>query len=165
MAIIDRRGFRSNVGIIIVNADKKLLWAKRRGQEAWQFPQGGMHPGESLEQTLFRELEEEVGLKASDVEIISVTERWLYYRLPQDLIRYHSRPLCIGQKQKWFLLQVINSDAQINLLATDTPEFDSWAWVSYWYPLTQVVSFKRRVYSLAMKEFARIVLSKRFNNE
>lgn len=159
MAIIDRRGFRSNVGIIIVNADKKLLWAKRRGQEAWQFPQGGMQPGESLEQTLFRELEEEVGLKATDVDIVSVTERWLYYRLPQDLIRYHSRPLCIGQKQKWFLLKLLAEDTRICLEQPGhKAEFDDWCWVPYWYPVKHVIAFKKNVYIKALKNFESFVL-------
>ncbi len=159
MAIIDRRGFRSNVGIIIVNADKKLLWAKRRGQEAWQFPQGGMHPGETPEETLFRELDEEVGLKPHDVEIIATTERWLYYRLPQDLIRYHSRPLCIGQKQKWFLLKLLTDETHICLdMPGHKPEFDGWRWVSYWYPIKHVIAFKKGVYIKALKEFAPFVL-------
>lgn len=162
MAIIDRRGFRSNVGIIIVNADKKLFWAKRRGQEAWQFPQGGMHPGETLEETLFRELAEEVGLKSSDVEILAVTERWLYYRLPQDLIRYHSRPLCIGQKQKWFLLKLLADETHICLdVPGHKPEFDGWRWVSYWYPAKHVIDFKKGVYIKALKEFAPFILDKK----
>lgn len=162
MAIIDRRGFRSNVGIIIVNADKKLFWAKRRGQEAWQFPQGGMHPGETPEETLFRELDEEVGLKPSDVEIIATTERWLYYRLPQDLIRYHSRPLCIGQKQKWFLLKLLTDETHICLdMPGHKPEFDGWRWVSYWYPIKHVIAFKKGVYVKALKEFAHFVLDDR----
>lgn len=159
MAIIDRRGFRSNVGIIIVNADKKVLWAKRKGQEAWQFPQGGMHPGETLEQTLFRELDEEVGLKVADVDIIGVTERWLYYRLPQDLIRYHSRPLCIGQKQKWFLLKLVTDDAHICLEQPGhKAEFDDWCWVPYWYPVKHVIAFKKNVYIKALKNFEPLVL-------
>ncbi len=162
MAIIDRHGFRSNVGIIIVNADKKVLWAKRRGQEAWQFPQGGMQLGETPEDALFRELEEEVGLKAEDVEIISVTEGWLHYRLPQDLIRYYSRPLCIGQKQKWFLLKLLSDEMHICLEQPGhKPEFDDWCWVSYWHPIKQVIQFKKGVYIKALKSFAPFVLGEK----
>lgn len=160
--MIDEDGFRHGVGIILVNAKRQVFIAKRIGKMAWQFPQGGMKSHESPEEAMFRELKEEIGLLARDVKILSSTRRWLRYRLPKRLIRQHSQPMCIGQKQKWFLLKLANKDAKIDLSATDTPEFDSWAWVSYWYPLTQVVAFKRRVYSLAMKEFARIVLSKRF---
>lgn len=159
MAIIDRRGFRSNVGIIILNAEKKVFWAKRAGQEAWQFPQGGMHPGETPEQTLFRELEEEVGLKPEDVEIKAVTDRWLYYRLPQDLIRYYSRPLCIGQKQKWFLLKLLTDESRFCLEQPGLKaEFDGWRWVSYWYPIKHVIGFKKNVYIKALKELAPFAL-------
>jgi putative (di)nucleoside polyphosphate hydrolase len=99
------------------------------------------------------------------VTLVASTRRWLRYRLPQRLIRTHSHPVCIGQKQKWFLLRSVKEDVQVNLTVTDTPEFDAWDWVSYWHPLTEVVSFKRRVYNLAMKEFARIVFSKRFQKD
>jgi len=160
--VIDENGFRQGVGIILVNAKRQVFLAKRVGKVAWQFPQGGIKEDESPTNAMYRELKEEIGLHASDVKVLSSTRRWLRYRLPKRLVRYYSKPICIGQKQKWFLLQLVNKDAQIDLSQTDTPEFDSWAWVSYWYPLSQVVPFKRRVYSLAMKEFARIVLSKRF---
>ena len=160
--MIDEDGFRHGVGIILVNAKRQVFLAKRVGKLAWQFPQGGMHENETPEEAMYRELYEEVGLKTEDVKILSTTRRWLRYRLPKRLVRHHSTPVCIGQKQKWFLLQLVTSESNIDLATTGSPEFDSWAWVSYWYPLTQVVAFKRRVYSLAMKEFARIVLSKRF---
>ncbi|MDR3491034.1 MAG: RNA pyrophosphohydrolase [Gammaproteobacteria bacterium] len=160
--MIDEEGFRHGVGIILVNSNRQLFLAKRVGKPAWQFPQGGLMENETPEQAMYRELHEEVGLHAEDVKVLTSTRRWLRYRLPTRLIRHYSKPLCVGQKQKWFLLRLINDDAKFNLAATDKPEFDSWAWVSYWYPLSQVVAFKRRVYSLAMKEFARVVLSKRF---
>ncbi len=160
--MIDDEGFRQGVGIILVNARRQVFFAKRIGKEAWQFPQGGIKDAETPEEAMFRELKEEIGLQAEDVKILSSTRRWLRYRLPKRLVRHYSKPLCIGQKQKWFLLQLKSNESRINLMASDSPEFDSWAWVSYWYPLTQVVAFKRRVYNLAMKEFARVVLSKRF---
>jgi putative (di)nucleoside polyphosphate hydrolase len=160
--VIDQDGFRHGVGIILVNANRQIFLAKRIGKDAWQFPQGGMKADETPEQSMFRELNEEIGLQAEDVKILGCTRRWLRYRLPKRLVRHYSKPLCVGQKQKWFLLRLVNEEAQFNLAATDSPEFDSWAWVSYWYPLSQVVAFKRRVYNLALKEFARIVLSKRF---
>jgi putative (di)nucleoside polyphosphate hydrolase len=160
--VIDDEGFRHGVGIILVNSRRQLFLAKRIGKEAWQFPQGGMMENETPEQAMIRELKEEVGLCADDVKVLASTRRWLRYRLPKRLIRHHSKPLCIGQKQKWFLLRLANNNAKIDLSMTGSPEFDSWAWVSYWYPLSQVVAFKRRVYNMAMREFAPIVLSKRF---
>jgi putative (di)nucleoside polyphosphate hydrolase len=160
--VIDQDGFRQGIGIILVNSNRQLFLAKRIGKDAWQFPQGGMQGDETPEQAMFRELKEEIGLLPEDVKVLATTRRWLRYRLPKRLVRHYSQPLCVGQKQKWFLLRLINNEASFDLAVTESPEFDSWAWVSYWYPLSQVVAFKRRVYNLAMKEFARIVLSKRF---
>src|SRR3990167_6400614 len=129
---------------------------------AWQFPQGGMKEDETPEQTMYRELKEEIGLNPEDVHILGSTRRWLRYRLPHRLVRHYTKPLCIGQKQKWFLLRLANHEAKIDVSGHDDPEFESWAWVSYWYPLRQVVVFKRRVYLMALKEFSKVVLSKRF---
>lgn len=152
--MIDTDGFRPNVGIILANGEGNVLWARRvGGQDAWQFPQGGIKEKETPEQALFRELQEEVGLVESDVAIQAVTRGWLRYRLPQRLVRQKS-PVCVGQKQKWFLLRLLSDDTAVQLNAGGPPEFDSWRWVSYWYPLTKVVSFKREVYRRALKELA-----------
>ena len=156
--MIDAEGFRANVGIVICNSQGQVFWARRYGQHSWQFPQGGIHEGETPEEAMYREWDEEVGLSRQDVEIIGVTKQWLKYRLPNRLIRRDSHPVCIGQKQKWFLLKVKCKDEQIDLLRSSHPEFDDWRWVSYWYPVRQVVSFKKDVYRKVMKEFAPIAL-------
>ena len=150
--MIDADGFRANVGIIICNNQGQLLWTRRYGQTSWQFPQGGVHPGESAEQTMYRELYEEVGLEKDDVRILGSTQHWYKYRLPQRLIRQNSQPLCVGQKQKWFLLQLVSDDSKIDFEATDHPEFDGFIWVNYWYPVRNVVNFKRDVYRAALSE-------------
>lgn len=150
--MIDADGYRPNVGIIIFNDDGRLLWAKRLGQDAWQFPQGGVQKGEAAEVAVLRELHEEVGLGPEDVKIVASTEEWLPYRLPEHLIRQNSQPLCIGQKQKWFLLKLLSDTNKIKFDSTAKPEFDHWCWVSYWYPLNQVISFKRDVYRQALEE-------------
>ncbi|MDX1491036.1 MAG: RNA pyrophosphohydrolase [Pseudohongiellaceae bacterium] len=150
--MIDSQGYRPNVGIIICNPKGQLLWAKRIGQDAWQFPQGGIRNGERLQQALYRELKEEVGLTANDVEVVSSTKGWLYYELPKNLIRHNSSPLCIGQKQKWYLLKLRADESKIDVLNNKNPEFDDWKWVSFWYPLSQVIDFKREVYRQALKE-------------
>ncbi|KDE41118.1 Adenosine (5')-pentaphospho-(5'')-adenosine pyrophosphohydrolase [Nitrincola lacisaponensis] len=152
--MIDSEGFRPNVGIILVNSLGQVLWARRVGQDAWQFPQGGIHQDESPEQAMYRELKEEIGLLPEDVELLAVTRGWLRYRLPKRMIRRHSLPMCVGQKQKWFLLRMLSHDSAVRIDQSDTPEFDGWQWVSYWYPLGQVVSFKREVYRKAMKELS-----------
>ena len=152
MSVIDSEGFRSNVGIVICNRLGQLLWAKRIGQSAWQFPQGGIKQSESIEDAMFRELGEEVGLAADDVNILYQTNDWLHYRLPEKFIRHHKDPLCIGQKQKWFLLGLESDESNVVLSTADKPEFDDWKWVSYWYPINQVIEFKRDVYRRALKE-------------
>lgn len=149
--MIDSEGFRPNVGIIIANNRRQVLWAKRIRQDAWQFPQGGIQQGESAEQALFRELNEEVGLSSGDVEILACTKSWLRYRLPRRLRRF-GRSNFVGQKQKWFLLRMLAADDAVTFDTTDDPEFDHWSWVSYWYPLGQVVDFKREVYRRALRE-------------
>jgi putative (di)nucleoside polyphosphate hydrolase len=152
--VIDADGFRPNVGIIIANDHGRVLWARRVHQDAWQFPQGGINQGESPEQALYRELHEEVGLMPEAVKVIACTRSWLRYRLPKRYIRTGQKPLCIGQKQKWFLLQMLADDAAVRVDANAKPEFDHWRWVSYWYPLSQVISFKREVYRSALRELA-----------
>lgn len=154
MAVIDSRGYRSNVGIVICNRSGQLLWAKRIGQSAWQFPQGGIKQRESVEEALYRELDEEVGLTKGDVRILHQTDDWLHYRLPDNYIRHNKDPLCIGQKQKWFLLSLESEDSKIELSKTDKPEFDDWRWVNYWYPVEQVIEFKRDVYQKALEQLS-----------
>ncbi len=154
MAVIDTEGFRANVGIILSNQAGQLLWARRYGQGGWQFPQGGIKVHESAEEALYRELLEEVGLTAKDVDILGATRGWLRYRLPKHLIRHYSKPVCIGQKQRWFLLRLLADDGRVQLDRFSPQEFDKWCWVSYWRPLEEIVFFKRRVYERALIELA-----------
>lgn len=155
--MLDADGYRPNVGIVICNTQGQVLWAKRFGQNSWQFPQGGIQEGETPEQAMYRELYEEVGLRANDVKILHVSKYWLRYKLPRRFLRPDCKPLCIGQKQRWFLLQLVSPESHINMRANSSPEFDGWRWVSFWYPVRQVISFKRDVYRRAMKEFAYIL--------
>ena len=152
--MIDADGYRPNVGIILSNSQGKVLWARRIGQNAWQFPQGGIRAKESPEQAMFRELEEEVGLTADQVNVLGCTRHWLRYRLPKRFVRRNCDPVCIGQKQIWFMLRVRCPEADFCLDKSDKPEFDQWRWVRYWQPLREVVYFKRRVYSRALQELA-----------
>lgn len=153
--MIDADGFRANVGIILTNRQGQLLWARRvGGGDAWQFPQGGIDADEQPKQALYRELKEEIGLHAQQVKIVDVTKGWLKYKLPANFVRNHQTPLCIGQKQKWFLLQLLVDDSAIQLNQSVAIEFDQWCWVSYWYPVNQVIAFKRNVYRRALRALA-----------
>jgi putative (di)nucleoside polyphosphate hydrolase len=152
--LIDSEGYRPNVGIILCNQRRQLFWGRRVGQNSWQFPQGGINADESPEEAMFRELEEEVGLKPHQVELLGVTDDWLHYQLPKRFLRHNCTPLCIGQKQRWFLLKVLCSETDFCLDNSPKPEFDGWRWVKYWQPLREVIYFKRRVYSRALEELA-----------
>lgn len=160
--VIDKEGLRYNVGIIIMHDSGELLWCKRVGHsDAWQFPQGGMLEGEQPLEAMYRELQEELGLEAADVEYLMETSGWLSYRLPKHYIRHDSVPLCVGQKQKWFLLKLVSHADQIDFNQTDHPEFDRWRWVDYWHPVNQVIEFKRSVYEAVLREFEPIVHEKK----
>ena len=149
---IDDEGFRANVGIILVNAENKLLLGGRVGAKGWQFPQGGMLRGEEPEQAMYRELREEVGLEPGDVELLGATSDWLRYRLPDKFIRKRSTPLCVGQKQRWFILRLVAGEEKLRFDRGDKPEFDRVRWVQFWRPVNEVIYFKRRVYARALHE-------------
>ena len=151
---IDSEGFRANVGIVLSNASGQLFWGRRAGMDAWQFPQGGIRPRETATGAMFRELQEEVGLHPEDVQVLGNTRDWLRYWLPRRFVRRSRRPVCIGQKQIWFLLRLLSDDSKVRLDVSNRPEFDHWRWVDFWEPPQKVVEFKREVYSRALDELA-----------
>ena len=152
--MIDRDGYRPNVGIILASKTGQVLWAKRAGQDVWQFPQGGINHGETPEDAMYRELNEELGLERVHVEILGVTREWLHYRLPQRYIRRRKGRVCIGQKQKWFVLRLVGEESLVRFDLTLRAEFDGWRWVDYWHPLSEVIELKREVYHSALHELA-----------
>jgi putative (di)nucleoside polyphosphate hydrolase len=149
---IDAEGFRANVGIILANDDGQLMLAGRAGSKGWQFPQGGVLCGEDPLDAMYRELHEEVGLAPEDVELLSATGDWLRYRLPDKYVRRNSLPVCIGQKQRWFMLRLIASPANVRFDCGERAEFDRVRWVDFWRPVNEVIYFKRRVYARALWE-------------
>ena len=157
--MVDSDGYRDNVGLILLGPNTSVLLCRRLGQNAWQFPQGGMNPGETPIETAYRELKEEIGLDPADVKVIAETKTWLKYDLPRQYLRKQDGMVCIGQKQKWFLLKLISPENKIRINASKWPEFDSWRWVDYWEPLKEVISFKYDVYEQALKEFESSAIS------
>jgi putative (di)nucleoside polyphosphate hydrolase len=154
--VIDAQGFRANVGMVLMGRDGRLFIARRAGGRGWQFPQGGVRHGEAAEESLFRELREEIGLEQTDVTVLGSTRHWLRYRLPSCYVRRNARPLCLGQKQRWYLLRLQRDDAPFRFDVTAEPEFDRWRWVDYWQPIREVIYFKRPVYTRALHELAQL---------
>ena len=149
----DSRAYRPAVGIMLLNRRGQVLVARRtdmRAMPAWQMPQGGIDPGETPLQAAMRELEEEIG--TAKAEFVAESRAWLTYDLPAELAggvwggRYR------GQRQKWFVMRFIGSDADIDL-ATEHPEFDAWRWVAPEELPQLIVSFKRQLYIDILAEF------------
>jgi len=155
--MLDKDGFRPNVGIILLNLRNEVFWGKRVRQHSWQFPQGGIKHGESPEQAMYRELYEEIGLLPEHVKIIGRTREWLRYEVPEQWIRRDMRGNYRGQKQIWYLLRLVGRDTDVSLRRTDKPEFDAWRWNDYWVPLDAVIEFKRDVYQQALQELSRFL--------
>jgi len=156
--MLDKDGFRPNVGIILLNHRDEVFWGKRVRQHSWQFPQGGIKPGESPAQAMFRELYEEVGLRPEHVKIVGRTREWLRYEVPEQWMRRELRGSYRGQKQIWYLLRLTGRDTDVCLRRTDKPEFDAWRWHAYWVPLDAVIEFKRAVYQQALHELSRYLV-------
>ncbi|WP_423828085.1 RNA pyrophosphohydrolase [Simonsiella muelleri] len=148
---------RPNVGIRLINKEKKVFWGKRVREQSWQFPQGGIKPSESPETAMFRELFEEVGLLPEHVKILGRTRDWLRYDVPTHWVKREWRGAYRGQKQIWFLLWLVGRDNDVFLRATQQPEFDAWRWTDYWYPIDEVIEFKKIVYERALTELSRFI--------
>ncbi len=154
--LIDSEGFRANVGIVLMRGGGEAFLGRQVGGRGWQFPQGGVRIGERLEDAAFRELHEEIGLSPSDVDLVGQTSQWLRYRLPSKYVRRNRHPMCIGQKQRWFLLRLKSEEVRFDFGRTAEPEFDEYRWVNFWEPVREVIYFKRGVYVRALTELAPI---------
>jgi putative (di)nucleoside polyphosphate hydrolase len=170
--MLDKEGYRPNVGIILANPRNEVFWGKRVNQHAWQFPQGGIKHGETPLQAMYRELEEEIGLQRGHVRILGRTREWLRYEVPEKWMRRQKQAngdACApfgkggyrGQKQIWYLLRMVGRDCDVKLRASGHPEFDAWRWHDYWVPLDTVIDFKREVYRQALIELHRYLQADR----
>ena len=132
-------------------------------QHAWQFPQGGIQRGETPQDAMFRELEEEIGLARPHVRILGRTRDWMRYEVPEQWMRRvkDGNAGYRGQKQIWFLLRMVGRDCDVRLRASGHPEFDAWRWHDYWVPLEAVIDFNRDVYRQALQELHRYLQADR----
>ncbi len=151
--MLDNNGYRLNVGIILLNHANQVFWGKRKNEDSWQFPQGGVLNYEKLEEAMYRELYEEVGLIHKHVDIIARTKDWLFYDVPNS----HKKLTFKGQKQIWYLLRFIGEDSDINIKSHKEQEFDAWRWVNYWQCIDEVIYFKYAVYHAALTYLAKFI--------
>lgn len=150
--------YRSNVCIVIIKDGKVLLFERNGNDDNWQFPQGGIDSGEDTEAAMWRELHEETGLEKSHCVIKAHTQDFLFYDIPAQFITGKGSEGFKGQKQMWFLVELLASEQYIKLDIMPKPEFQSWVWASYWSGINKSVSFKREAYRQALVELLPVAL-------
>jgi len=154
----DSRPYRLGVGIALLNARDLVFVGQRIDQtaESWQMPQGGIDPGEDPRTAALREMEEEIGVKAADVELLAESRDWLSYDLPPAIAAKVWKGRYRGQRQKWYLARLKAPDSAINI-ATAHPEFNAWQWARFSDLPKLIVPFKRPIYEQIIAEFAGLV--------
>ncbi len=154
--MLDRDGYRPNVAIVVVNGRNQVFWGKRVREHSWQFPQGGINPGETPEQAMYRELHEEVGLSAPPRPDSWPHARVAALRGAAALGESASGAAATaGRNRSGTCSGWSAATATCALRASDHPEFDAWRWHDYWVPLDTVIEFKREVYRRALTELER----------
>lgn len=144
--------YRRGVGALLFNSDGRVFVAERiDAPGAWQLPQGGIDKGEKPRQAVLRELAEEIG--TDKAEIIAKSQEWLRYDLPEDLRRRVWKGRYRGQEQRWFALRFTGSESDIDLAASDHPEFRDWRWSDIEQIPDLIVAFKRPLYEALVAEF------------
>ena len=156
---IARLPYRPCVGMLLLNAEDKVFVGRRidtakEGDNIWQMPQGGIDDGETPQQAVLRELEEEIG--TDKAEIVAESRQWLHYDLPDHLVGKVWKGNYRGQKQRWFALRFLGEDGDIDL-ATEHPEFDAWRWVELEEVPGLVIPFKRDTYRAVVSEFRELL--------
>ncbi|XP_024017481.1 nudix hydrolase 26, chloroplastic [Morus notabilis] len=151
------QGYRRNVGICLINDDKKIFAASRLDiPDSWQMPQGGIDEAEDPRTAAVRELREETGV--SSAEILAEAPYWLTYDFPPNVrekLRHQWGGDWKGQAQKWCLFKFTGNDEEINLLGdgTEKPEFGNWSWMSPEQIIDLAVDFKKPVYKEVLAVF------------
>jgi putative (di)nucleoside polyphosphate hydrolase len=151
--------YRPNVGAVLFNETGLVLVARRadvpdaEGQAGgWQLPQGGINKNENPATAIFRELHEEIGTRQA--RIIGEHPEWLTYDLPPDLMGIAWRGRFRGQRQRWFAMRYLGTDADIRLDLDPHPEFDAWRWIALQELPALAAPFKRSIYQTLAASFS-----------
>ena len=151
--------YRPNVGAALFNREGRVFVARRAdlpnaegAAGGWQLPQGGIDPREDPRDAVLRELAEEIGTDAA--EILAEHDEWLTYDLPPELLGRALGGRYCGQRQRWFALRFLGTDADIRLDADPDPEFDAWRWAELSELPSLAVWFKRPIYEVLARVFA-----------
>jgi len=153
-ADLDALPYRPCVGLVILDRAGRIFAGQRidGSYNAWQMPQGGIDAGETPREAGLRELEEETGITPDKVEIIRESRDWLPYNLPRHLVPKLWKGRFRGQKQRWLAIRFLGTDRDVNI-ATDEPEFRTWAWMAHEELAQRIVAFKRDTYARVFEEF------------
>ena len=154
MRKFSKKKYRPCVGIVLINNGS--IFAGQRldyKSDAWQMPQGGIEKNESPIRAAIRELKEETGIKKKHIKIILESKNWINYDLPKELIPKLWNGKFVGQSQKWFAMEFLGSDSDVNI-NTKNPEFSKWQWMTKNKLLNSIVPFKKRVYENILSQFS-----------
>ena len=154
MRIFTEKNYRPCVGIVLINNGS--IFAGQRldyKSDAWQMPQGGIEENESPIKAAIRELKEETGIKKKHIKIILESKNWINYDLPKELIPKLWNGKFVGQSQKWFAMEFLGSDSDVNI-NTKNPEFSKWQWMTKNKLLDSIVPFKKKVYENILSQFS-----------
>ena len=159
---VNLKDYRACVGMCIFNPEGQVFYGARYFPNnpkrlSWQWPQGGIDPGETAEEAMFRELQEEVGLHSNQVEILSCLDDWLTYDIPGSARSQPGRSRWKGQKQFWFALRFDGRDSAINLESGPEIEFTHWRWGNLTEGPSLIIDFKRPVYEKVVLAFSPLI--------